>query len=97
MESGLRWMLFNRNADALDSRFLSFTDSAVTLFALTKGRSSSPVILRRTRAVAALLFATGMRPFYRFISTDRNPADGPSRRHASVVTASYRPLSSVVS
>ena len=97
VESGLRWMLFNRNADALDSRFLSFTDSAVTLFALTKGRSSSPVILRRTRAVAALLFATGMRPFYRFISTDRNPADGPSRRHASVATASYRPLSSVVS
>lgn len=81
VETGLRYVLFSRNSSALDSRFIAFMDSAVALFALTKGRSSSPVLLRRARAVAALLLATGMRPFYRYIATGINPADAPSREH----------------
>jgi hypothetical protein len=62
-----------------DSRFVLLTDSAVALGALTKGRSSSFALLRCVRRVSALLLATGTRPLYRFVESEVNPADLPSR------------------
>lgn len=79
-ETGIRSVLFNRSV--LDCRLLVFTDSTVALFGLSKGRSSSPDLLRRTRSVAAILLATGIRPYYRYITSARNPADHPSRNFA---------------
>lgn len=67
-----------------DHRFVLFTDSLVTLGALNKGRSSSHLLLRRIRSVSATLLATGIRPFYRYIDTESNPADVPSRQLCKV-------------
>ena len=68
-----------RRPSAVGSRFLLFTDSAVALFGLVKGRSSSHPLLRRLRSIAALCLACDLRPLYRFISSELNPADLPSR------------------
>jgi hypothetical protein len=62
-----------------DERLLLFVDSLVALGALHKGRTSSFVLLRRVRQVTALVLATGIRPVYRYIETDWNPSDAPSR------------------
>lgn len=60
-------------------RHLIFTDSLVTLGALAKGRSSSWPLLRLTGEAAALQLILDLRPYWRYIETDRNVADGPSR------------------
>lgn len=62
-----------------DSRFVLLTDSTVALNVLTKGRSSSPRLLRVMRRISALLLATGVRPHYRYVESEANPADLPSR------------------
>ena len=77
--SGLRYAVRAFGTAVIGSRVLLCTDSLVALSVLSKGRSSSHAILRRVRAVAALVLATRMRPIYRYISTERNPADKPSR------------------
>ena len=78
IETGIRSIVFGAQL-LVPSRLLVFTDSTVALLTLSKGRSSSPVLLRRTRGVAALLLATGIRPYYRYIPSALNPADRPSR------------------
>ena len=55
-------------------------DSSVSVYALNKGRSSSRPMLRRLRAIAALVLASGLRVFTRWIPSKSNPADEPSRR-----------------
>ena len=75
---GLNYAL--RRACALDGRVVVLVDSAVALNALAKGRSSSFPLLRAVRRVSALLLATGVRPFYRFVESEANAADLPSRR-----------------
>ena len=62
-----------------DSRFVLLTDSTVALGVLTKGRSSSPALLRVMRRISAVLLATGVRPHYRYVESEVNPADAPSR------------------
>ncbi len=73
----LNWAL--RHVCPLDSRFLLLTDSTAALGALTKGRSSSFALLRCVRRVSATLLATGVRPLYRYVESEANPADRPSR------------------
>ena len=60
-------------------RYLIFTDSLVSLGALSKGRSSSPVMLRLCRRwlISRLVFR--IRIALRHVPTDFNHADGPSR------------------
>ena len=77
VETAIRSLVVNQRA--ADSRCVLFTDSTVALFALSKGRSSSHHLLRRTRSIAALLLASGIRPYYRYIHSILNPADAPSR------------------
>ena len=63
-------------------RHLIFTDSLVTLGVLAKGRSSSWELLCLAREAAAIQLVLGLRPYFRYIETDRNIADGPSRGFA---------------
>jgi hypothetical protein len=61
------------------SRVLILVDSMVALGSLAKGRSSSPPLLRLCRQAAAVIMAMDIRPMLRYIPSEVNPADGPSR------------------
>ncbi len=56
-----------------------FVDSLVTLGCFSKGRSSVPVFLHLCRKMAAICLATGARFFWRYVASELNVADGPSR------------------
>jgi hypothetical protein len=60
-------------------RLLIISDSQVAVGALSKGRSSSFNLLRRIRPITALLLASGLQLFLRWIPSASNPADAPSR------------------
>jgi hypothetical protein len=79
--TAIRWSLARSSSDgtAINSRLLILSDSSTAIGALSKGRSSSPVVLRRCRTVAAFLLASGLRLHLRWVPTEWNPADGPSR------------------
>jgi len=62
-------------------KHLMFTDSAVCLGALGKGRSASPTLLRLCRRWSLFRIAVGVRIFLRHAPTDSNFADGPPRPH----------------
>ena len=68
-----------RSAHTCCRRVLIFVDSMVGLGALSKGRSSSTPLLRLCRQAAACCLAFGLIPMYRYIASEHNPADGPSR------------------
>lgn len=76
--TAVRWVLSHPRA--VGARVLFLCDSQVVVGAVTKGRSSSQPLLRRLRALAALVLASGIRPTLTWIATDHNPADEPSRR-----------------
>lgn len=63
-------------------RLLILSDSQVVVGAITKGRTSSPDLLRRIRSISALLLAAGIKLFVRWIPSADNPADAASRRHS---------------
>ena len=54
-------------------------DSMVALGCLSKGRSSSPALLRLARIVAAHSALFGLRLLFRYVASELNVADGPSR------------------
>ena len=60
-------------------RVLILTDSMATLGAIGKGRSSVPSFLRLCRHISAISLGFGMLPYMRYIPSELNPADGPSR------------------
>jgi hypothetical protein len=60
-------------------RLLLMSDSQVVVGVLSKGRSSSPQLLRRYRAIAALLLASGLQLSVFWVPSAQNPADRPSR------------------
>lgn len=60
-------------------KHLILTDSMSCTLALSKGRSSVSPMNRVCRQVGAILLATGMRVSCRWILSEMNPADGPSR------------------
>ena len=55
------------------------TDSLVTMGCLNKGRSSSWPLLKQARASGIIQLVLGIRPRFRWVSSERNAADGPSR------------------
>lgn len=85
-EVGVRTALEQFGTGAFDSRIVVFTDSLVGLHALSKGRSGSFGLLRGTRRIAAYCLVTGIKPLYRYIGSELNPADGPSRSKQRVGT-----------
>ena len=68
-----------RRMGAWGHRVLVIGDSQVTIGVLAKGRSSSWGLLRQCRKLAALHLGLGITLVMRYIPTDRNLADGPSR------------------
>lgn len=76
--TAVKWAIKHR--ESLGSRLRLYSDSLVAVGALSKGRSSSPTLLRRLRSVSAWLLASGMRLLLSWIPSELNPADEPSRR-----------------
>ena len=68
-----------RSQKNLGRKHLVLTDSMSVTLALSKGRSSTSSMNRICRQMAALEFATGMHLHTRWIASELNPADGPSR------------------
>ena len=60
-------------------KHLILTDSMSAILALNKGRSSAGTMNRVCRQHAALMFATGMFFSLRWVPSELNPADRPSR------------------
>ncbi|CAK0850412.1 unnamed protein product [Prorocentrum cordatum] len=74
---GVRHLL--RSVANLGSRLLVIGDSISASLAATKGRSSCDGMLSVTRRLGALLLGTGSLLRSRWIASELNPADGPSR------------------
>lgn len=68
-----------RDARCWGKRIMLFTDSQVTLGCLTKGRSSIGSLNRVARRLGSLQLGFGIKPYFRWVPTKRNHADGPSR------------------
>jgi hypothetical protein len=77
VHTAVRWVL--SFPSAVKSRLLLLADSSVCVFALLKGRSSSPGLLRVVRAVSAHLLSVGLTLVPRWVRSALNPADAPSR------------------
>ena len=65
-----------------DQRFLVLCDSQAVIGACCKMRSSSFGLLRQLCAIAAIYFSTGVRLALRWVPSERNRADNPSRGRA---------------
>lgn len=77
----LEWRL--RNSKFNRCRALHLTDSQIALCVAVKGRSSSKALNRLLRRYAALQVAAGIYPILGWLESEANPADEPSRLHAS--------------
>jgi hypothetical protein len=75
--TSLRWVL--SSPYSIRRRLLVFSDSTVVADAVSKGRSSSFQILRRLRYFSSLVLACGLQLYCRWLPSELNPADGPSR------------------
>ena len=64
---------------AWKKQVLIATDSQVTLGCVLKGRSSSFPLLRQMRMIASVSLALQIRIMIRYLESERNPGDGPSR------------------
>lgn len=73
----LHWLLSYPSAHS--SRVYLLVDSTVALFALWKGRSSSPRLLVILRKISAMLLASGTTLLTGWLPSAVNPADRPSR------------------
>ena len=73
------------------TRYLTLIDSTSLLGAFAKGRSSSGRLNAFCRALAAVQGALESRALFAWVSTDLNPADGPSRPVTFLTWASVKP------
>ena len=73
-------------------RIVVQSDSAAAVCALRKGRSSRPGMRRQCRKIAALTLAHGITAEFRWVATDRNMADQPSRGLAAPGPCEAGPL-----
>ena len=71
-----------RSQKNLGRRHLVLTDSMSVTLSLTKGRSSTRSLNRVCRQMAAIEMMSGMQFCYRWIPSELNPADFPSRAQA---------------
>ena len=68
-----------RSTPQWDQRFLVLCDSQAVIGACRKMRSGSHGLLRQLRTIAAVCLATGVRLALRWVPSERNWADNPSR------------------
>ena len=69
----------SRTSQAWGHRILIFTDSLVSLGALQKGRSSAKDVLHLCRVAGIIQMVCRIRGYYRWVPSELNLADGPSR------------------
>jgi hypothetical protein len=81
VQTALRWVV--SSPDCINRRLLMLNDSQVSVGALTKGRSSAHLLLARLRPTCGLLLAAGIQLYVRWIKSELNPADEPSRRYST--------------
>ena len=74
------------------TRVLAIVDSQVTVGAFSKGRSSKAILNGVARRLGSLLLATGIKVYWRYIRTNRNHADGPSRGQAMGIAEKAPPI-----
>ena len=72
----------SRSSRVWGKRFVFFSDSTMTIGALSKGRSPSLPLLRLCRQAMAIKLAFNFRFHLRYNETARNVADGPPRGHS---------------
>ena len=77
----IRWAARSRRTRRC--RLVVQSDSAAAVCALRKGRSSRPGMRRQCRKIAALTLAHGITAEFRWVPTNRNMADRPSRGSAA--------------
>ena len=75
--TAVRWLISSPRSPA--HQVLILCDSSTAVGSISKGRSSSPLLLRRLRVLAALCLAAGLRLHLFWIRSADNPADEPSR------------------
>jgi len=75
--TAVRWL--STLPSAFSSRAVLLTDSTVACAILSKGRSSSFSLLKVMRLVASVVLAFDIQVFPRWIPSQLNPADAPSR------------------
>ena len=75
---GVRHVL--RNSKTHGRNFLLLSDAMAPILAISEGRSSAKGMMRVCRRVAALALACNASLHLRWIASERNPADSPSRR-----------------
>ena len=68
-----------RSRQCWNRRVLILMDSMAALGVISKGRSSSPPLLRLARQAASICLIYGIQLMARYIPSEVNPADGPSR------------------
>ena len=69
----------SRTSQSWGHRVMIFTDSMVSLGALQKGRSSAKDILHLCRVGAIIQMVSQIRGYFRWVPSEHNLADGPSR------------------
>jgi hypothetical protein len=78
LSTALRWVL--SHPGTIGKRVTMISDSQVAVGCITKGRSSSHVLLRRLRNISAHVLAANITVYTRWVPSAMNPADEPSRR-----------------
>ena len=68
-----------RNVENVGKRHLVFSDSMSAICAIDKGRGKTRGLRRVTQQIGSLLLATGSMLGLRWLASEMNPADGPSR------------------
>jgi hypothetical protein len=81
--TALRWLL--SHPGVIGKRVMLLSDSQVAVGCMAKGRTSSHVLLRRMRSIASHVLASGVHVHCRWIPSELNPADEPSRRFYPIV------------
>ena len=76
--TAIRWLL--SHPGTIGTRVMLLSDSQVAVGCMAKGRTSSHVLLRRMRSIASHVLASGINVYCRWIPSELNPADEPSRR-----------------
>ena len=72
----------SRTSQSWGHRVLFFTDSLVSLGVLRKGRSSARDLLHLARIGGIIQMVCRIRGYYRWVPSELNLADGPSRGEA---------------
>jgi hypothetical protein len=76
LTTAVKWTLSQGH---MDRQLLCISDSQVVVGAVSKGRSSSPQLLHRLRSLAAFVLVAGLRLHPKWVPSEDNPADAPSR------------------